>query len=303
MGDTDGTVQIVRLRVARQALGQWLQPALQRLEDVMKNERFISGIFNYCDYWCERCAFTRRCRNFSMGREIEQEARGEKADDDATHAAFWSRLADKVREATVFRNAEDRADENEFDLGETPDSEFEARLDARRQAVDEHPLVRLAHTYMDRAGAWLKTADKDLKAVAQELLEAAKSKFADGDYEEEAREIGEMIEVVAWYHTLIPPKLARAVDGLLGKDDAEHEILVEVRLEDANGSGKVVLAAIERSAAAWVRLREILPNREDEILDMLAILSRLQRGIHAALPGARAFLRPGFDKTEDQQAD
>ena len=40
----------------------------------MKKDRFITGIFNYCDYWCERCAFTRRCRNFSMGREMEREA-------------------------------------------------------------------------------------------------------------------------------------------------------------------------------------------------------------------------------------
>ena len=139
-------------------------------------------------------------------------------------------------------------------------------------------------------------------AVPQ-LLDAAKSKFADGDYEEEAREIGEMIEVVAWYHTLIPSKLARAVHGLLEKDDAQNTMLAEIRLEDANGTGKVVLAAIERSSAAWLRLREILPNRADEILDMLALLSRLQRGIHAALPGAQAFQRPGFDKAVDEQKD
>ena len=272
----------------------------------MKKERFISGIYNYCDYWCERCAFTRRCRNFSMGRELEREARGEKTDEDATRAAFWNRLADKVREATVFRKAGEWADEVEFDPDETPDPALVARLDAHHQAVDEHPLVRLAHTYMDRAGEWLTTADGDLKSVAQGLLEAAGSKFADGDYEEEAREIGEMIEVVGWYHTLIPPKLARAIGGLLERGDEEHAghgIVAEVRLEDANGSGKVVLAAIERSTAAWVRLRAILPNREDEILEMLALLSRLQRGIHAALPGARAFLRPGFDKTEEQQTD
>ena len=268
----------------------------------MKNDRFISGIFNYCDYWCERCAFTRRCRNFSMGRELEREARGEKTNDDATHAAFWNRLADKVREATVFGKADEWADESEFDVGQTPDPAFEARLDAHRQAVEKHPLVSTAHAYMERVGAWLKTADEDLKTVAQGLLEAAGSKFADGDYEEEAIEIGEMIEVVAWYHTLIPPKLARAIGGLLERDDEQGDladVLAESRRDDANGSGKVVLAAIERSAAAWVRLREILPNREDEILDMLVLLNRLRRGIHAALPGAQAFLRPGFDKEAD----
>lgn len=269
----------------------------------MSNKRFIPGIYNTCDYWCARCAFTRRCRNFSTGQEMERAARGETEDNDATNADFWNRLADKVRETSVFGPANEWADDATWDMADTPDPEWEARHDAQRRAVKRHPLVLLAHDYMNRTGAWLKAADKDLKTVAQGLLEAAGSKFAEGDYEEQAREIGEMIEVVAWYHTLIPPKLARAVNGLLEKDDTRLAILTEARLEDANGSGKVVLIAIERSIAAWVRLREILPNHEDDMLAMLALLSRLQRGIHAALPGANAFLRIGFDKEDDEADD
>src|SRR5262245_58416083 len=29
--------------------------------DLAKDPNFISGIYNYCDRWCERCAFTSRC--------------------------------------------------------------------------------------------------------------------------------------------------------------------------------------------------------------------------------------------------
>jgi hypothetical protein len=32
---------------------------------------FIVGIFNYCDRWCERCAFTSRCRVFADVAEME----------------------------------------------------------------------------------------------------------------------------------------------------------------------------------------------------------------------------------------
>jgi hypothetical protein len=266
----------------------------------MKNERFIPGIYNYCDYWCERCAFTRRCRNFAMGQEMEREARGEKVGDDATHLAFWNRLADQLREAPVTGQAGEWADA--FELDETPDPVLEKRREDREKAVEEHPLTRMAHAYMNKVSAWLDTADDDLKTVARELLAAAGSKFATDDYEEEARQIGEMIEVVAWYHTLLPPKIARAVGGLVEEDAAGGEsagVLAEARIEDANGSAKVALAAIERSAAAWVNLRQILPRREDEILEMLALLSRLQRGIHSAVPGAKSFVRPGFD--EDSQ--
>ena len=32
---------------------------------------FIVGIFNYCDSWCQRCAFTSRCHLFADRAEIE----------------------------------------------------------------------------------------------------------------------------------------------------------------------------------------------------------------------------------------
>src|SRR6187549_3041231 len=32
---------------------------------------FIVGIYNYCDSWCDRCAFTSRCQVFADMRETE----------------------------------------------------------------------------------------------------------------------------------------------------------------------------------------------------------------------------------------
>lgn len=34
-------------------------------------EGFIVGIYNYCDRWCEACAFTSRCRSFALEAEIQ----------------------------------------------------------------------------------------------------------------------------------------------------------------------------------------------------------------------------------------
>jgi hypothetical protein len=269
--------------------------------------RFITGIYNYCDYWCERCSFTRRCRNFATGREIEREARGGRPVEDAANAAFWNNLAEKLRETTVFGPRDQWAPDvvDEFDDG--PGPEWEAREAAREDAVRQHALCRLAMKYMQEADAWLKASDADLKAHARSLMDAARSPFTREDVEEEARQIGEMIEVVGWYHTFIPPKMSRAVGGLLGRDEADGpaaDILRESRLYDANGSGKVTLVAIERSIAAWLRLREFLPTHETAILDMLALLDRMRRGIHAALPGAESLRRPGFDgEPEPEEGD
>jgi hypothetical protein len=273
-----------------------------------QKHRFIPGIYNYCDYWCERCAFTRRCRNFAMGREMEREARGDQPVEDATNAAFWNGLAEKLRETTVF-GPRDRwaAADDDSDAG--PDPEWETREATHREAVRQHALCRLAMEYMRRVDAWIKASDGDLKAHARSLLDAARSPFTQEDVEEEARQIGEMIEVVAWYHTFIPPKMSRAVGGLLERDRADGpaaDILRESRLHDANGSGKVTLVAIERSIAAWLRLRDILPAHESAVLNMLALLDRMRRGIRATLPGAEAFRRPGFDgepEPEEEEDD
>lgn len=264
----------------------------------MKNKRFIPGIYNYCDYWCERCAFTKRCRNFATGDELERKVHGKKPPDDAANRDFWNHLAHQLSEEAAFGPASKWAEEL-ADVDLTPDPEWEEKQAKRDKQVESHPLVSQAYTYMKKTGAWLEAADADLKAFAQELLKAAHSKFANEDYEEQARQIGEMIEVVSWYHTLMPPKLARAVGWLVDEDELENdpsEILNESRLDDANGSGKVVLMAIERSAAAWMGLRRVVPRRDDEIIEMLALLSRMKRGIHEVLPGAKDFVRPGFDE-------
>ncbi len=276
----------------------------------MTTNRFIPGIFNYCDYWCERCAFTQRCRNFAMGREFEREAKGEADVKDATNADFWNGLAETLRETTVFGKASEWEDADDLEWQAIPDSEWQARENARRNAVKAHPLMRQAETYRKCVDSWLKGADADLKALARELMEAAGNRFDDSDCEEEARRIGEMLDVVSWYHTLILPKLGRALSGLFERDDPESgcgDLVSGMRLSDATGTGKVVLIAIERSKAAWVRLREALPNREDDILHMLAILSKMERGIHAALPDAKSFRRPGFDgeppETDEEDDD
>jgi len=69
----------------------------------MNSSRIITGIYNYCDYWCTRCPFTRRSRNFAMGPELTRLAKGEAIEDeapedmDATNRSFWDKLAEQVR--------------------------------------------------------------------------------------------------------------------------------------------------------------------------------------------------------------
>jgi len=38
-----------------------------------EGERFISGIYNYCDRWCDRCSFTSRCMHFAASKKAHSE--------------------------------------------------------------------------------------------------------------------------------------------------------------------------------------------------------------------------------------
>src|SRR5881409_1132438 len=60
-----------------------------QLRKLAADPRFIPGIYNYCDRWCERCPLSHRCLNYAM----------EKAEDDSDPAArdlankkFWTKL-------------------------------------------------------------------------------------------------------------------------------------------------------------------------------------------------------------------
>jgi hypothetical protein len=272
----------------------------------MGKERFILGIYNYCDYWCERCAFTRQCRTFSMGKEMESERKSDR--DDATNMTFWNNLAEQLNQASIMQaeqgwlqtdwRDDDGLDANAF-LHEEEDAaemdEYMRKDAALQQQVRQHPLSRMAMDYMKCVQTWLKDSDTDLKALAQEWVEAAKTPDPDCDYEELARSVGDMLEVITWYHTFLAPKVNRALRSHFEMKARESGILKESSRFDANGSGKVVLVAVERSISAWLFLREHLPRQEDAILSMLVTLGRIRNGIHAEIPTAKSFCRPGFE--------
>ena len=52
---------------------------------------------------------------------------------------------------------------------------------------------------------------------------------------------------------------------------------------------------MDRSLAAWARLRAHLSDDSDAIIDLLVQLDRLRKKVETHFPTARAFVRPGWD--------
>jgi hypothetical protein len=58
------------------------------LETLASEKRFIPGIYNYCDRWCERCPQTSRCLNFSL---LEKEF-SDPETQDIRNEVFWRKI-------------------------------------------------------------------------------------------------------------------------------------------------------------------------------------------------------------------
>ena len=265
-----------------------LDRAADELARLAADKKLISGIYNYCDRWCERCPLTARCLVFKT--EQTREAKRGRARPDVENQEFWDDIGRSFAVAMhMVRRDAKKLGINLDDEVERAAIEVEERQRRRLAARQGSALHRAATAY------W-KSAQKLLERLAPELKETEEAlntqlRLGAGRPEAEAAEICDALEVVQWYLFFIDVKLQRAVSSRVDTrregDDGYPS--------DADGSAKVALIGIDRAIAAWARLRDRLDAEGDAILDLLVQLERLRRATEREFPKARAFKRPGFD--------
>ncbi len=258
--------------------------------------RFIEGIYNYCDRWCERCSFTARCMLYAM----EEEDRDDPAAHDINSEAFWDKLASmfkQTHEMIATMAAERGIDLESLDV--EPVREEKKRRKARTKS---NPLARSAEQYARLVSDWFDREYTDAEQERDADPTRGDLPLVDFDAQDSASNIQDAIEVIRWYQFQIAVKIMR---GLM-RDDPEEEKEVEdeepeaARQSDSDGSAKVALIGMERSISAWERLRELLREKSDSILPMMLHLEQLRRATEQAFPKAQSFVRPGFDEAPDQ---
>lgn len=255
-----------------------------RMDELARDPRFIPGIYNYCDRWCERCTFTGRCMNYAMAQEEES---GESSSQDAENEAFWNKLHETF-DATIGR-LEEAAEEMDIDIdfdGEDFD-EYLRDQEEIRETAHSQPFSRTAMRYIDVAEQWLQSHEG---LIGDEPDSSSRGDLHSRGTGDAVAGIHDCLEVIRWYQHQIWVKLCRAATGAIRAAMEDMEGMQE----DADGSAKVAILGIERSIAAWATLLNHFPDHEDAIFAM-GTLKRLLRQAEAAFPNARAFRRPGFD--------
>ncbi|MEW6663949.1 MAG: hypothetical protein AB1512_01855 [Thermodesulfobacteriota bacterium] len=259
----------------------------KRIEELAQDKRFISGIYNYCDRWCERCPQTSRCLNFAMGEEefSDPETR------DIRNQAFWKKMEGVFR--VTLEMLREKANELGVDLDALDLKETAEQERLLSEAAGNHPVCREARVYVDMAEKWFDGA----KALfgSDDKEGSAPDPAGPSRESPERTDLEDALEVARWYQHQIYVKLMRAVHGLLEEDSEPAEEICSYA-KDSDGSAKVALIGIERSIAAWGTIRNQFPYYDREIVTLLAHLEALMKKVDETFPNARGFLRPGFDE-------
>jgi len=242
-----------------------------RLKKLAAEKRFIPGIYNYCDRWCERCPLTSRCLNFSISQEDSSDPEAQ----DIRNKAFWNKLSETLVESLEL--LKEGAKKWGVDLETLDSTEDIENLKAKNKAAENHLLSRAAKRYFEIVDDWFK----ERETLFFETVAAARERVS----------LDETLEVIRWYQYFISAKIVRAVRGKV-EDDEERD---DEFPRDSDGSAKIALIAIDRSIAAWAVIRHYITGGAEGVMDIIAFLDGLRQAVEKAFPKARSFMRPGFD--------
>lgn len=243
--------------------------------------RFIDGIQDYCDRWCERCPLTSRCFLFAS------EAAKAAGDDvpvelDSALEEEWNNFHD------VVEMMESAAKECGMDVSTFYNTVFKKSRPGWRQQARKHKLSRAAMRYTDLVNEWIDRTcgpDDDLPEALLEPEPLCSPEVKKMEI------VTDAVDVIFWYQARIFMML---VQGLNPDDDSK--VLEDDPIQNfANGCVKVALLGIESSILAWSNLIRCVPSLSDEILPFIARLEKVKKMTDRAFPHARQFVRPGFD--------
>ena len=222
---------------------------------------FIVGIFNYCDRWCDTCAFTSRCRLFADSAEM-----------DASFDPGMKALVELHGAAEPSPPPPPWLEELLRDMDEAIHKPEENEEPLERPLPPEHlEIEERAHRYLACLHAWLQTRT-----------------FVSNNDPADPQ------AVVRRFHTLISAKVHRALQGLADDRPEDRDWP-----PDYDGSAKVALLGIDRSHAAWLEFVERRMATEEDVAPFIADLVWLGEALERVFPDARAFVRPGLDEPDE----
>jgi hypothetical protein len=245
-----------------------------RLKTLAAEKRFIPGIYNYCDRWCERCPQTLHCLNFSLSEEEFSDPETK----DIRNEKFWRKLSGILGETLeLLREAGKKWGIELETLDSVNDTE---RWRANDAAAENHLICRAAKSYSKMVEDWFREREELFFETTTVVTEAVNPE--------------EAFEVIQWYQHFIAAKVMRAIRGKMEEDEEKWD----QSASDSDGSAKIALIALDRSIGAWAVIPHYNHLYAGRVFEIISYLDSLRQTIEETFPHARSFIRPGFDRID-----
>ena len=265
-------------------------PEIEAYLKKAENPNHIPGIYNYCDRWCERCAFTKRCLTYEGSEEEFKDVK----DKGLESTEFWNKLSETYR--NTFELIKYISEKQGIDLDTLDTEEFRKEEETKQKKRDQaysHPISLEGEAYNKLVDQFFKDEKELLNVKGKELVQNAELGIDSDKTYYAAIDINDAIDVIHWYSPQIWVKMMRALSGRFEGEEWQDENGFP---RDSDGSSKVALIGIDRSIAAWGVLKNHFPEKNDFFLKLLLHLDKLRRKIEKEFPNARKFIRAGFDE-------
>lgn len=246
--------------------------------------KHIPGIYNYCDRWCERCAFTAKCSVFARENEANTQRDGDSRD------AFLDLLQSFAETKDLLK---EEAEKRGIEINEPTNEEMESfREEEKRknEVIQQDPLIIAARTYSSKGQDVFDNREWAKSNLGQLQQQVDLGIRTGEDAMDALKQLEDAWAIVQWDVHQVYVKLMRAMSCLAEANGKDKSLM-----NDANGSTKVALLAIDRSMDAWQKIFNAMPEAEDDILPLLSLLQQTRQLAEQQFPKARAFRRPGFD--------
>jgi len=170
---------------------------------IIGNPKFIPGIYNYCDRWCERCPLTSRCANYALCEEQFADPKTR----DINNEAFWQKLTEVLQ--LTLDMLKETAEQEGIDLN-SPDAEkVEDEERFNEETARNHDCSPAAKTYGKMVDKWFDSAKGLFEEKGESLKVKVQLKTPDANPSAETAIIKDAVEIIRWYQHQIYIKLLK----------------------------------------------------------------------------------------------
>ncbi len=224
-----------------------------------KKKRFIPGIYNYCDRWCERCPHKDECYLYykEQARRSQHQLYGEDPDDPDI---IMRDILNEFRETQVILNK--KLKENKIDIRELRKQGL--RFEKPRSFDFENKLaIKISQEYFNKTHKFLENFYKKYYNFLQEY-----------NIEIGIDDIKDEIEVISWYHNMLPSKVWHIYYEYQNWKDEKDRKYKNMIKEDLPKYYDLIYKCYKKSVKSLKSLSSKRTEMQKEANDLLKILNK-----------------------------